>query len=277
MQSKKILRVAVLDLYDNLPNEGMRCIRALVKEFAESIDAYVVYDEFDVRYRNEMADLSYDLYISSGGPGSPIDSIGSLWEEKFFRLMDGILAHNEAGIGPKKNVLLICHSFQIFSRHYGFARVSKRKSTSFGVFPIEKVEEAGIEPLFDKLNDPFWVVDSRDYQVTQPNMNKLEAWGSKILCYEKERPHVALERAVMAIHFNDNILGTQFHPEADPEGMLRYLKREDKKKAITEHHGAEKYQYIVEHIDDEDKVVNTYRSIIPGILKKSAKRLFVSA
>jgi homoserine O-succinyltransferase len=42
----------------------------------------IVYHIFDVRSKNEVPDLSYDAYISSGGPGSPIDSAGSIWEEK---------------------------------------------------------------------------------------------------------------------------------------------------------------------------------------------------
>ena len=34
----------------------------------------------------------------------------------------------------------------------------------------------------------------------------------EILCVEKERPHVPYERAVMAIRFNEHMIGTQFLP-----------------------------------------------------------------
>jgi hypothetical protein len=37
-----------------------------------------------VRQKNEVPDLTYDIYISSGGPGSPLDSIGSDWEAAYF-------------------------------------------------------------------------------------------------------------------------------------------------------------------------------------------------
>ena len=40
---------------------------------------------------------------------------------------------------------------------------------SFGVFPMHRTEEAFNEPVFDGLQDPFYAVDSRSFQVTEPN------------------------------------------------------------------------------------------------------------
>lgn len=188
-------------------------------------------DIFDVRHKNEMAGLDYDLYISSGGPGSPVESEGSAWEGRFFQLMDGIRDHNRQVPEGKKNVFLICHSFQLFCRHYGLGEISKRKSTSFGIFPVHQTAEGLREPFFKGLENPFWAVDSRDWQVTDPNEEKLHEWGSRVLCHEKIRPYVDLERAVMAIRFDDAFFGTQFHPEADAEGMLRYFQQEEKRKS----------------------------------------------
>ena len=36
----------------------------------------------------------------------------------------------------------------------------------------------------------------------------------------------------MAIRFSREIVGVQFHPEADAEGMMRYFQREDKQKQV---------------------------------------------
>ncbi|MEI9933338.1 MAG: hypothetical protein WDM71_00415 [Ferruginibacter sp.] len=41
------------------------------------------------------------------------------------------------------------------------------------------------------------------------------------MAIEKERPHVALPRAIMAVRFNDYMIGFQFHPEADAVGMSK--------------------------------------------------------
>ena len=123
-----------------------------------------------------------------------------------------------------------------------------------------------MEIIFDGLEDPFYAVDSRDYQVTQPNHNLLKKMGATILCIEKERPHVPLERAIMAIRFNEYMIGTQFHPEADAVGMSMYLQREDKKMNVIENHGYDKWESMIEHLNDPDKILWTYSHILPNFL-----------
>lgn len=70
----------------------------------------------------------------------------------------------------------------------------------------------------------------------------------------------------MSMRFDDAIIGTQFHPEADPEGMLHYLKREDKKQLVIEQHGLKKYLDTIDHLDDPDKIVLTHNTILPNFL-----------
>lgn len=260
------IKIAVLDLYEGEANEGMRGIKQLISGFASDCQLNMVYHVYDVRGKNEVPDLSYDAYISSGGPGSPIDSAGSEWEARYFALIDTIKEHNEQQPDNKKHVLLICHSFQIYCRYYQLGVVSKRKSTSFGVMPIHKTTEGLHDPLFRSLGDPMWAVDSRDYQITQPDIEKIEAEGGALLCIEKYRPHVDLERAIMAIRFNDAIIGMQFHPEADAAGMRMYLLREDKKNLVIEKHGEKKYWEMLNHLNDPDKIMLTYATVVPRFL-----------
>jgi homoserine O-succinyltransferase len=111
-----------------------------------------------------------------------------------------------------------------------------------------------------------WAVDSRDYQITQPDTEKIEAEGGALLCIEKQRPHIDLERAVMAIRFNDAIIGMQFHPEADAVGMRMYLLREDKKAIVIEKHGEKKYWEMLNHLNDPDKIMLTYATVVPRFL-----------
>lgn len=266
MSAEKQIHIAVLDLYEGIVNEGMRGIRQLIEEFEADCHLMVKYEIFDVRLKAEVPDLSFDLYISSGGPGSPLDSEGSLWEKRYFSLMDDIRAFNLQHPDEKKHVLLICHSFQIYCRYYGFGLVTKRRSTSFGVMPVHKTFEGHHDPLYRSLNDPLWAVDSRDYQITQPNIEKIEAGGGALLCLEKFRPHVDHERAVMSIRFDDATIGMQFHPEADAVGMRMYLLREDKKELVIEKHGEKKYWEMLEHLNDPDKIMLTYSTVIPRFL-----------
>ena len=268
------LRIAILDMYDNVANEGMRCILNLIKGFEEESHIPLNYDIYNVRAEIALPDLSYDIYISTGGPGSPLAS-DEPWEQPYFALIDSVFAYNRRvevleGLLKPKYMFLICHSFQLVSRHLGIGTVSKRRSTSFGVFPVHRTEEAGLEPFFDGLPEPFYVVDSRDYQLVRPNKKRIKDLGVKILRLEKERPHVNLERAIMAIRFSDQVFGTQFHPEADGEGMLRYLQKEDKRHAVVKSHGLAKYNSMVEQLADPDKILLTESVILPNFLKTAS-------
>ena len=263
-------RIAILDLYKGHPNEGMRCIHQLINEFSNDNHIRISYDIFDVRQKDEVPDLSYDAYISTGGPGSPFEGEGACWEELYFDWLEKVLAWNrKTDVTPAKHVLFICHSFQMASRYFKIGNVCKRKSTSFGVFPVHRMPNTNDESLFEGLKDPFYVVDSRDFQVIQPDFKQLKFIGGKILCIEKERPHVPLERAIMAIRFNEYMVGTQFHPEADAIGMSMYLQREDKKSTVIENHGFEKWKSMIEHLEDPDKILWTYRHIFANFFSNA--------
>lgn len=264
---KMTIRIAVLDLYEGHANQGMRCIREILNQFGESNHLDLTWDEFDIRLKKNAPDLSYDIYISSGGPGSPLESEGSEWEKVYFGWLKKVEAWNDNPAHvQKKQVFFICHSFQLVCRHYNVARVTKRKSTSFGIFPTHLLQEGKNEPIFAGLKDPFYSVDSRDYQVIEPNHNKLQQMGASILAIEKDRPHVPLERAIMAIRFNENMIGTQFHPEADAIGMSLHLQTEEKKKTVIENHGLEKWKSMIEHLNDPEKIMWTYAHILPNFL-----------
>ena len=271
---KKSIRVAVLDMYEGFANQGMRCIREILNQFGENNQLDLNWDEFDVRLKKEVPDLSYDIYISSGGPGSPLESEGSEWEKVYFGWLKKVEQWNDnAAHVQKKQVLFICHSFQLICRHYAIAKVSKRKSTSFGIFPMHLLMEGKEETIFDGLKDPFYAVDSRDFQVIEPNHNKLHKMGASILAIEKERSHVPLERAIMAIRFNDSMIGTQFHPEADAIGMSLHLQTEEKKKTVIENYGVEKWQSMIDHLNDPEKIMWTYAHILPNFLLNAVESL----
>lgn len=260
------LRIAILDMYEGYENQGMRCLREIINQFGEINHVDVDWDEFDVRLKKETPGTDYDIYISSGGPGSPLESEGSPWEKEYFNWVNTLEEwNNNPANTQKKYVFFICHSFQLVCRYWKLANVCKRNSTAFGVFPIHLLEDGKEEPVFNGLNDPFYVVDSRDWQVIEPKMDILYK-GAKILCIEKERVHIPLERAIMAIRFNEYFFGTQFHPEADSTGMSMYLQTEEKKKTVIENHGHEKWESMLDHLNDPDKISWTYSHILPNFL-----------
>jgi GMP synthase-like glutamine amidotransferase len=70
----------------------------------------------------------------------------------------------------------------------------------------------------------------------------------------------------MAIRFTPEMIGTQFHPEADAEGMIFYLKGEEKKKLVIDTHGEEKFIDMLYHLNDPDKIMLTQNTMIPQFL-----------
>ncbi|MEZ0484177.1 type 1 glutamine amidotransferase [Fibrella aquatica] len=265
------MKIAILDMYNNVANEGMRCILHAIQAVEAAEGVALPYTVFNVRADNQLPDLSFDAYISTGGPGIPLP-LGEDWEVPYFELIDAIFEHNLTQ-DSKKHLFLICHSFQLVAGHLHLGTISKRKSTSFGIFPIHRTDDGLTEPLFAALPEPFYAVDSRDYQLTEPKMAEFDAKGAALLCLEKIRPHVDLERAVMAIRFTNEIIGTQFHPEADDEGMLRYFLLDEKRTQIISNYGQAKYDEMVTYLKDPNKIALTESVILPGFLRNAIREI----
>jgi len=263
--NKQTYKICILDLNDGFPNESMRCIREILQKYAEEHSLVFQTDVYEIRLKNEVPDLSYDIYISSGGPGSPLETEGMPWDDNWCKLVDSLKEWNDTK-QSKKHVFFICHSFQVLCRHYKIGDITLRKSPSFGIFPVPLTTEGEEDPVLGKLPNPFYCVDFRKFQVIDPNMEILNRMGAKILALEKERPHVPYQRALMAIRFNDYFLGTQCHPEADDSGMLIWLTNEEKKTEVIEQHGIDKYNDMVDSLSDPDKIKLTQSVVLPSFL-----------
>jgi homoserine O-succinyltransferase/O-acetyltransferase len=265
--AKKKVNLAILDMYDGEPNQGMRCIHDILSRFSESIS----YREFDVRGKSELPEIQdFDLFISTGGPGNPLEGDG-IWDLKYNDFLDQVWIWNQ-NHSRKKYLLLICHSFQMACKHFGLGEITKRKSTSFGVMTVHKTADGIHDELFQNLANPFWAVDSRDFQVVQPNPRKFRHLGAKIIALEKIRNHVEYERAIMAIRFSDEIVGTQFHPEADPVSFLEHLKKPMVKEKIIELKGKTKFREMLENLVDDQKIYKTNETLIPNFLEQALRK-----
>lgn len=266
------LKVAVLDLNNGVENQGIRCIKGILEEYnTRHSDMNVHYQLFDVRQFNEVPDLSFDVFISSGGPGSPFDGVGTLWESRYFNWLDQLWEHNQIH-EEKKHALMICHSFQLMCRHFDLAEVVRRKSDSFGIMPVHLTEIGKQDKLFSQLTDPFYAADFREWQVLQPKTNTIRALGATILAIEKDRPHVPLERALMALRISDEIIGTQFHPEADPTGMTFHFSKNETRDKIIHRHGEQKFDQLMDRLQDPEYLVKTYNTFIPAFLDIAVSR-----
>ena len=47
--SAPVIRIALLDLYEGVPNEGMRCLRSLIQEWGQAQECSVELHEFELQ------------------------------------------------------------------------------------------------------------------------------------------------------------------------------------------------------------------------------------
>jgi len=265
------IKIAVLDMYDGQPNQGMRCIIDIINRFNQ----IVTFQVFDVRGKSELPDIKkFDIYISTGGPGNPLVGDGD-WDLKYYGFIDELTKWNNEN-KVKKHVLFICHSFQMACKHFGLAEITKRHDTSFGAMTIHKTKEGFDDPIFEGLADPFYAIDSRDYQVVQPKLSVFSKKGAKIISLEKIRDHVQYERAIMAVRFTDYFVGTQFHPEADPISFISHLRNKEVKEKIRNMKGKRKFRNMLEDLLDDDKIYRTNETLIPNFLRIAINDLMIS-
>jgi GMP synthase-like glutamine amidotransferase len=253
------IKIAVLDMYDGAPNMGMRCIRNIINEWSNLRGHKIELNIYDTRGNCKIPDNSYDIYLSTGGPGSPLDSATEQWDVQYTKWLEHMLAIH-------KPVFLICHSFQIACRHFDLGKVCLRKSRQIGVLPVHSLIE---DELFNGLEETFYAMESRSYQIIAPNDEKISGMNAEIMALEKMRPSVPLERAIMAIKFSDKIYGVQFHPEAELKELVLYFNEASNKQNIIKEFGIEKWERIINHLDETSPIQFTYTHLIPNFLDKA--------
>jgi homoserine O-succinyltransferase len=272
--NKPKIKVATIDLYNNERNEGMRCIQEIVNEEGKkNLKIDLEYNVYETRYKGDIPDLENDIFISSGGPGSPFEDEDKQWDKDYFSLLDKIWNHNQKNSEQKKYIFFICHSFQMMARYFKYGEVNKRFINSFGVMPFTKTDEGKNDPILKNLTDPFYAADIRHWQVVSPNKKMLDEFGAKILSWEIPEEENKNNPAITAVRISNEIVGTQFHPEADPESMLYHFKQEERKKFIVDRYNEERYIEMISLLEHPDKIKHTRKTVIPTFLNKAINDL----
>lgn len=267
--NKKKANVAILDMNNAAPNQGLRCIKEIVEKYNNEIE----YQIFDVRAKNEIPDTSFDIYISSGGPGSPLED--GEWRKPYLSLIQKLWDINKTDTENKKYVFFICYSFQVICDYFELGTIKPRRSTSFGILRVHQTPDGKKDLILNGLPDPYFAVDSRDFQLIQPRLKVFKEHGAKILSIEKIRTYVELERAIMAVRFSEEFVGTQYHPEAEPISMESYFKTESNKQKVISSFGEAKYNQMMERMNDPEKLEITYNTIIPSFIENALKQHLV--
>jgi homoserine O-succinyltransferase/O-acetyltransferase len=252
----------------------MRCIKELVSEAQKNNNGLdITYEVFDTRFKDELPGIENDIFISSGGPGSPFEGEGTKWEKDYFNLLQKIWDHNQNNPERKKYLFFICHSFQMMGRFFKFGTVSQRHSKSFGVMPFTLTKEGKADNIFKELSNPFYAADIRQFQVIEPDKKVVAELGAKILSYEIVDDDTKAQPALASIRISDEIVGTQFHPEADPDSMLYHFKQDERKKQVVEKYGEKRYDEMIEILQRPDTIKKTRETVIPSFLNNAIEEL----
>jgi len=269
-----MIKIATVDLYNNERNEGMRCIKEIVSEVQNrNKEQKIIYQVFDTRFKDEVPEIENDIFISSGGPGSPFEGEGMKWEKDYFNLIQKIWDYNQKNPERKKYLFFICHSFQMMGRFFKFGTVSQRHSKSFGVMPFTLTKQGKADNIFKELSNPFYAADIRQFQVVEPNEKIIKELGAKILSYEIVDDDEKAEPALAAVRISEEIVGTQFHPEADPESMLYHFKKDERKKQVVDKYGEERYFEMIKILEQPDTIQKTRKTVIPSFLNYAIEQL----
>jgi len=274
MKARKEIKVAVIDMNNGSANLGMKGILNVLSRYATASKADLVPETFDLRSKNEIPGIEYDIYISSGGPGNPLDGKDEPWEKSFSNLLDTIEAHNAIHIA-KKHVFLICYSFQLACRKYGIGKISRRRSGVFGIVPVSLTADGEQDILYRGLPNPFYAIDSREWQVTAPEKKLFPKKEAHVLAMENiiDPTGYDLERCIMSVRFSKEISGTQFHPEAAPADIRSYLLAKKNKEAVISTYGEEKYTDILHQLDNPNGITLTVQQILPNFITEALQSI----
>ena len=270
--SRPNIKIAILDLYDGYPNTEVKNLIDLLLDFELTHQLKTEHQVFDVRGKAQVPDTNFDIYLSTGGPGSPVDSEGSDWETGYFDLIDAIDAHNQTTGSIKKHVLFICHSFQLMCRRLKLGMVNLRSEESFAIVAVHQTWP-NADVLFAGLDAVFYAMDMREWQVVAPDESRFAQSGAKLVAIEAQRPTPALPRAMMAIRFTEYFFGTQFHPEVEPDLFKAELLTDEKKQKMTDEYPTQVYHELLLQLDDHTKLKLTHKTLVPLFLANAVQHL----
>jgi homoserine O-succinyltransferase/O-acetyltransferase len=273
---KQPLRIAVLDMNNGYKNQGIGCINAILAETRETWSKRreqpleTVVEHFRVRDFEEVPKHTFDIYISSGGPGSPHDGEGRQWEADYFSLVDDVLDHN-LHRERKTFFFAICHSLQVLSRHFRFAHVNDAPRPVYGIMPAYPTPNGTDNYLLEDLGERFFAFERRNYQVVEPDESQLAKIGAKITAIESRNG--LRGKAIMMLSIGDEFQATQFHPEADRDAILRNFLDPEKCEDILKLNGEELYNKMLNSLRSEDRVKRTRDVMMPKFLYRAYDHL----
>ncbi|MFL5346938.1 MAG: hypothetical protein ACJ8AT_19315 [Hyalangium sp.] len=270
------LRIGLIDMNNGVPNQAIRSFRSIIATFTERVRARnpgltVTTTHVQPRNLGEVPPPDCDLYLSTGGPDSPVDGFKEHWATHlrtfFDKVVDGQLQHGTTA----PSLFAVCYSFELAVLHFGIAQMIPRER-KFGIMPVYPTDEGLASPMFAPFGDRLFVWEHRSWQAVDLDEKKLSELGGMLLARES-RDGMSKGRGLMAFRFTRGVDGTIFHPEADRPGVLNWLDRPEQAKAVTDAYGELVYQRMRKTVDDPTRLALTYALLLPGWMARTFNTL----
>lgn len=262
------LRVCLVDMNNGHVNQAMRCLRGIVASFFDRVrrenpGLVCEIGEVSPRDTNNIFPDGYDLYISTGGPGSPFDGDGQPWVTDYSRFLDTVAESAICGGETQSALFAICYSFEMVVRHFKLAAIEPRSERKFGVMPVYTTSEGQTHPLLRAFGDRLFAFEHRNWEAIDLDKQRLDSLGGLLLARES-RDGLSKGRAILGLDVTAGIEAVQFHPEADRPGVMNWVSRPEQAAAFKAAYGELTYQAMLRTLDDPRRLARTYSLVIPG-------------
>ncbi|HEY3447263.1 MAG TPA: hypothetical protein VGK67_12900 [Myxococcales bacterium] len=263
------LKICYIDMCNGVPNQAIRCFRRLVDGLmaeAQAKNPGLTLDYVHVQPRNlnEIPDRTADLFLSSGGPGSPFDGYDDPWCTNYRNFLDWVVERNKVDGAKAPQVLAVCHSFELATIHFKVAQMSARPAgNKFGVMPSYTTAEGLKNSLFKPFGERMFVWENRRWEALHPDEKRIKELGARILARESRPGKTDKGEAVLGFEYAPGVVATQFHPEADRAGLMAWVYNEERAAEFKKAYSEALYQRMIKTLDDPSRVARTFAIFVP--------------
>jgi hypothetical protein len=165
--------------------------------------------------------------------------------------------------------------------HFRVAAIDRRPTRKFGLMPVYPTPAGQRAPLFAAFGPRLFAWEHREWHAIDIDRTRLAEIGGELWATESRVDSDTLALVpgaedkgpgLLAFRFAANVEGTQFHPEADRDGALAWLRRPEQTRAAIDAYGEVTYARMLRSLDDPTRLERTFRKLIPGWLNRAFDR-----